>query len=114
MNTWWGDYMLTGDNLRENPYGHIYPRLTTKSNTFTVHVQTQTLKKLPGTTVDVFNEEKDQVTGEFRGSFVIERYLDPGSDSLVKANGAPGNETDPNSMVGPYKFRILNSKRFAP
>jgi len=114
MESWWNTYKLTGDNLRENPYGHIYPRLTTKSNTYTVHVQTQSLKKIVGTAADAFVEGTDQVTGEYRGSFVIERYLDPNTDGLVKADGSPGSETDPDSMVGPYKFRILSSKRFAP
>jgi uncharacterized protein (TIGR02600 family) len=115
MDAWWNSYLLTGDNLREQPYGHLYPRLTTKSNTFTVHVMTQSLQKVPATAANTFVEGTDQVTGEFRGSFVIERYLDPNADSLVKADGkTPGSETDPDSMVGPYKFRILSSKRFTP
>ena len=115
MDTWWNDYQLTGDNVREQPYGHIYPRLTTKSNTYTVHVMTQSLKKNNATPVDEFSETRDQVTGEYRGSFIIERYLDPNADSLVKADGkTPASETDPDGMVGPYKFRIISSKRFAP
>lgn len=114
MAAWWNGYRLTGDNVREGPYGHLYPKLTTKSNTFTVHLQTQSLQKTPGSPADAFVEGKDQITGEFRGSFIIERYLDPGADSLFKADGTPAAETDPDSMVGPYKFRIIRSKRFAP
>lgn len=115
MGTWWNDYQITGDNVREQPYGHIYPRLTTKSNTYTVHVMTQSLKKNNVTPVDEFSETRDQVTGEYRGSFIIERYLDPNADSLVKADGkTPASETDPDGMVGPYKFRVISSKRFAP
>jgi len=115
MGTWWDTYQLTGDNVREQPYGHIYPRITTKSNTYTVHVMTQSLKKNNLTPVDEFNEDRDQVTGEYRGSFIIERYLDPNADSLVKADGkTAASETDPDGMVGPYKFRIVSSKRFAP
>ena len=116
MDHWWKQYyQLTGDNLRELPYNDIYPRLTTKSNTFTVHVRAEALKKVLGTAVNQFVEDKDQVTGEFRGSFIVQRYLDPNSDSLVLADGkTPGTELDPNSMVGPYKFRIVSSKRFAP
>jgi len=123
MAAWWlgasaassNGYKLTGDNVREQPYGHIYPRLTTKSNTYTVHVQTQALKKSINTPANKFIEGKDQVMGEFRGSFIVERYLDPNSDTLVHVGGkTPATETDSDAMVGPYKFRILSSKRFAP
>lgn len=114
MASWWNAYKLTGDNVREQPYGHIYPRLTTKSNTYTVHVQAQSIQKVPGTPPDEFIDGKDQITGEYRGSFLIERYLDPNSDSLVKADGTPTDELDPEGMVGPYKFRVLSSKQFAP
>jgi hypothetical protein len=58
---------------------------------------------------------QDQITGEFRGSFLIERYLDPNSDSLVKADGkTPASELDSDAMVGPYKFRVISTKKFAP
>ena len=115
MAGWWTPFQLTGDNVREQPYGHIYPRLTTKSNTFTVHVQAQSIAKARNTPADEFIEGKDQITGEFRGSFLIERYLDPNSDSLVKADGkTPAGELDDDAMVGPYKFRVVSTKKFAP
>lgn len=115
MDSWWKDYLLTGDNVRESPYGNIYPRLTTKSNTFTVHVRTQSLKKVSKTAADEFVEGVDQVVGEFRGSFVVQRYLDPNADGLVKADDrTPASDTDADAMVGPYKIRVLSSKRFAP
>jgi uncharacterized protein (TIGR02600 family) len=116
MNTWWSTYGgLTGDNVREEPYGYIYPRLTTKSNTYTVHVWTQSLKKVDTLHPTQFTAGVDQVTSEFRGSYIVQRYLDPNSDSLKLADGVTaGTETDPNSMVGPYKYRIVNTKRFAP
>jgi uncharacterized protein (TIGR02600 family) len=121
MDAWWASRGgLTGDNVREGPYGHLYPRLTTKSNTFTVHVMAQSISKVIGTPANQFIEGKDQISGEFRGSFLIERYLDPNADSLVPASGkladgaTPPDEKDPNAMVGPYKFRVVNTKRFAP
>lgn len=132
MESWWhgasdsteDGYKLTGDNVREYPYGHLYPRLTTKSNTYTVHVRVQSLKKASRTPADQFVDGIDTVSGEYRGSFVIQRALDPNSDSLVKLKASldpedppewePATETDPEGMVGPYKFRILSSKRFAP
>ncbi|HSI10778.1 MAG TPA: Verru_Chthon cassette protein A [Chthoniobacter sp.] len=115
MDTWWNNYKLTGDNVRESPYGNIYPRLTTKSNTYTVHVRTQSLKKIRNTAADEFVEGQDQVVSEYRGSFVVQRYLDPNGDGLVKADGrTPATDTDADAMVGPYKIRVLSSKRFAP
>jgi uncharacterized protein (TIGR02600 family) len=115
MDTWWNGYQLTGDNVRESPYGNIYPRLTTKSNTFTVHVRTQSLKKVGKTAVDEYVEGQDQVVSEYRGSFVVQRYLDPNADGLVKADGrTPATDMDADAMVGPYKIRVLSSKRFAP
>ena len=41
---------MIGDNLREQPYAHLYGKLTTKSNTFTVYYRVQALKRSP--TVD--------------------------------------------------------------
>jgi uncharacterized protein (TIGR02600 family) len=123
MASWWQGssqasptgYKLTGDNVREEPYGQIYPRLTTKSNSYTVHVQVQSLKKASNTPLNQFVPGQDQVTGELRGSYVIQRYLDPNASSLVSLTGNPSpKETDPDAMLGPYKFRIISSKRFAP
>ncbi len=37
---------VTGDNLREKPYADLYPRLTTKSNTYTVHFRVQNAQKV--------------------------------------------------------------------
>ena len=115
MSTWWSNYTLTGDNVREDPYNQIYPRLTTKSNTFTIHFRVQTLKKAINTAANVFVDGQDQVTSEYRGSSIVQRYLDPNSDTLYNPlTGAVGTETDPDSMVGPYKYRIVSTKRFAP
>jgi hypothetical protein len=99
-------HILTGDNSLEKPYARIYPRLTTKSNTYTVHVRVQSIQKVPGSVepADIVDEEKDRVTGEFRGSFVVERYLDPNTDTFDETS------TDP---LGPYKFRVVSSKQFA-
>src|SRR5207249_786519 len=45
MSGFWTANNLTGDNLREKPYVDLYPRLTTKSNVFTIHIRAQSLKK---------------------------------------------------------------------
>jgi uncharacterized protein (TIGR02600 family) len=95
---------LTGDNLRELPYAQLYGRLTTRSNSYTVHVRVQVLKKIPNDPQQgVWKEGVDVVLGDWRGSYEIERYLDPAASAPV--TGQP---------LGPYKFRIVSARRFAP
>ena len=93
---------LTGDNLRELPYAQLYSRLTTRSNSYTVYVRVQVLKKMTSDQ-NVWNEGTDLVQGDWRGSYEIERYLDPtaAAPSAGKA-------------LGPYKFRIVSAQQFAP
>jgi uncharacterized protein (TIGR02600 family) len=114
------DYSMTADNLRETPYGHIYPRLTTKSNSYTVHVRVQTLTKNLKTPPGSFVDPKrggatDTVTGEYRGSFEIERYLDP---NALKESGLDLASVDPESPSQPlgefYKYRTISAKEFRP
>ena len=98
---------LTGDNLRERPYGSLYPRLTTKSNSYTVHFRVQVLKKIPGTSATQWVEGKDVVASEFRGSSLIERYIDPSDPSL------PDFAIDPTKTLDSYyKFRVVSTKKF--
>lgn len=98
------DGQLTGDNLRELPYAQLYGRLTTRSNSYTVHVRVQVLQKLPhDPNQNVWNEGVDLVQGDWRGSYEIERYLDPAAAAPVA--GTP---------LGPYKFRIVSARRFTP
>jgi hypothetical protein len=102
---------LTGDNLRELPYAQIYNRLTTRSNSYTVHVRVQVLQKLNDhTSPAVWREGIDRVVGEWRGSYEIERYLDPtaAAPTPPQSNGTTGQP------LGPYKFRIVSRRRFTP
>ncbi len=83
INQYWSNGALTGDNVREKPYADLYPRLTTKSNTYTVHFRVQTLRQVPRSTTGnssayaIWEEGKDYVLGEYRGATTIERYIDP-------------------------------------
>jgi hypothetical protein len=96
--------LLTGDNLRELPYAQIYGRLTTRSNSYTVHVWVQVLKKIAtDPNQNVWDPATDVVLGEWRGSYEIERYLNPAAAAPVA--GTP---------LGPYNFRIVSRRRFAP
>lgn len=101
--SWWNDYGLTGDNLRELPYSHLYSRLTTKSNTYTVHVRAQTLKKVDRDNPGKWIEGRDKILGEHRGSYTIERYLDPNLETYDESQPLTG-----------YKFRTLSTKHFTP
>ncbi len=108
---WWQDYAFTGDNAREFPYSHIYERVTTKSNTYTVHMRVQVLRKRTTTDPATWVEGQDQVASEYRGSATVERYIDPG-DTDLKDFALPANSSL--SMDDYYKFRIVNTKKFAP
>lgn len=96
---------LTGDNALERPYAHIYPRITTKSNTFNVHVLVQSLLSRKGAEAATFNSRRDPVLSEYRGSYIIERYLDPNTQNF--------DVNDRNSILGPYKIRVLSTKQLS-
>jgi hypothetical protein len=117
--SWWGSHTKTGDNSREAPYGHIYPRVTTKSNVYTVHMRVQTLRKAqPATNLTAgqrtqyyteWHEGRDQVLSEYRGSTTIERYIDPADPNI------PDFAVNQDATMDEfYRFRVVNSKRFAP
>lgn len=113
--TFWETYRLTGDNGRERPYALIYPRVTTKSNVFTAYIRAQSLRMPSRTTnpdVYVFDEKKDQITGEYRGSTTIERFIDPNDAEVVKEMAKL--VTQQGSLDPFYRFRIVNTKRFSP
>jgi uncharacterized protein (TIGR02600 family) len=109
-DTFWNQYPLTADNGRERPYAHIYPRATTKSNVFTVYVRAQSIKKSPGSDPEKFDDEKDRITGEYRGSSTIERFLDPNDPAIAKYDPLKNKE----GLDKYYRFRVLNTKRFNP
>jgi hypothetical protein len=60
----------------------LYAKLTTQSNTYTVHYRVQKLKKARCTSAAQWDESKDNILGEYRGSSLIERYVDPGDANL--------------------------------
>jgi len=105
---WDTQFAQTGDNMRERPYSHIYPRVTTKSNVFTIHMRCQAIRKSPKSQANVFDEKKDSVVGEYRGSTIIERYIDPNDEALRTYD-------EQKSRVDPYyRFRVVATKHFAP
>jgi uncharacterized protein (TIGR02600 family) len=108
---WYGsDFALVGDNSRERPYGNIYSRITTKSNTFTVHYIVQTLKNPPSADPTIWNESKGQVTGELRGSTTLERFLDPADSNIPDYAETPTAD----SLDTRYQWRVISNSTFAP
>ncbi len=106
----WNDKTLTGDDKREMPYNHLYPRVTTRSNTFRVHFWVQTLNSRLG-------RDNPIVTGEYRGSTIVERYLDPNIKDYGTSFG-DGNAFDVDAAFPPlssqYRFRQIEHQQFAP
>lgn len=118
MENFWAAHCTTGDNTRERPYSNLYARLTTRSNTFRVHVRAQSIRKsLRSVAPNQFDPNRDLMTGEFRGSFLIERYIDQGDLQRAGAQVDFAAASDPFALApleNYYRFRILESKRFAP
>jgi hypothetical protein len=107
---WETDYAQTGDNMRERPYAHIYPRVTTKSNVYTIHMRCQSVKKVPGTDPEKFDPNRDKILGEYRGQATIERFIDPNDPELRTYDATSGA-----SSVDPfYRFRVISTKQFLP
>jgi uncharacterized protein (TIGR02600 family) len=111
---WYGnDFALVGNNVRDRPYADIYPRLTTQSNTFTVHFKVQVLKQPVASDQTQWVENPNFIKAEYQGSTTIERYLDP-TDSQIPDYG---NGTDPTAMTpieAYYKWRIIANNAFPP
>lgn len=113
MDSFWSNNRPTGDNVRERPYSNLYARLTTRSNTFRVHVRAQVLKKARSTSPTIYDPNKDAVISEYRGSTLLERYIDPNDTTVTipdYANGGIGQ--DPLEKF--YRFHALETKRFNP
>jgi uncharacterized protein (TIGR02600 family) len=118
---WSSTNALTGDNSRERAYTTLQTRLTTKSNTFTVHYRVQVLKKASGTSANQWVEGKDNVASESRGSTLIERYVDPNDPDIPDfATQTGGNSSrfpslsDRMNIDNYYRFRVVQSRKFAP
>ena len=121
---------LVGDNSRERPYGNIYQRITAKSNTYQVHYRAQVIRQSPMSPTSpgqrrsdqeygIFDPDVDQAAAEYRGSSIIERYIDPNEENLPDYVVNPptivgGGATGSRSLDHFYRFRIVSMKRFAP
>ena len=113
--TFWSANTLTGDNSKERPYARIYPKLTTKSNTYTVHYRVEVLKKSLSSPAGTWNEAQDKVVSTYRGSTTIERYVNPRDPALPDyASMAALPPSGADALPNFYKFRILGERQFNP
>jgi hypothetical protein len=114
--SWWdSNYKRTGDNVRERIYATVYPKLTTKSNTYTVHFRVQSLKQsAQGQKAGTWTEGVDSVTGEYRGSTLIERFINPDADIPDYAHNLANGVTSDDPLDKYYKWRVLQNTQFAP
>ena len=110
----WKTCRQTADNVREKPYSTIYPKLTTKSNTFLVHFRAQSLKKAIGTSPNTWTEGRDVETSEYRGSTAIERFINPDADIPDYAALSTAGDITAPTLDTFYKWRIIRNTQFAP
>ncbi|MDB6118183.1 MAG: Verru Chthon cassette protein, partial [Verrucomicrobiaceae bacterium] len=118
MAAYWKHNDLTGDNTRERPYANLYQKFTTRSNTFRVYFTAQTLRKARSLLPNQVDTRRDTVTSEYRGSALLERYLDfSTAGTAALSNNDYGNG---DSLVGKkslesfYHYRVIEMKQFAP
>ena len=125
IKDWWSTCTLTGDNVREKPYSDLYSRITTKSNTYTVHYRVQSLRQRPysgsasgeAAYYTTWDEGRDQVLSEYRGHTTIERFLDPQDprfDPKPNSTNPAKINVHKQSLEDAYRFRVIYNKRFSP
>ncbi|NRB74668.1 MAG: Verru_Chthon cassette protein A, partial [Verrucomicrobiales bacterium] len=121
--TYWRYHSLVGENSKERTYANIHQRLTTKSNTFKVHFRAQVLKQSRRESDEDYKEwrpEFDSVQGEYRGSSIVERFVDPHHEelkdfaSLFASKGINLNPDNGETLDQFYQYRVVNPRRFAP
>jgi len=113
----WENHAVTADNLKERPYTNMYPRLTTRSNTYQVHMRIQTIKKARSSDPAKFVAGTDKTSSEYRGSVMIERYLDLNDPALSASKNldyATGTALSKPPLEDFHRFRIIAQKRFDP
>lgn len=115
-NSFWEKHKLTGDNARERPYASIYPKLTTRSNVFRVHLVVQTLRQSVSNPPDSFDARRrdspDLVVSEWRGHALIERTLDPRDPELNLPENDYLTAPSPAPVDRFYTFPVTELQQF--
>jgi hypothetical protein len=78
-------------------------------------MRAQVVKKARSTAVDQFDSTRDAIVSEYRGSTLIERYIDPNDATGIPdyASGSPYSGGKP-PLDAFFRYRVLETKRFAP
>lgn len=77
--------------------------ITTRSNTYSVWVVAQTIRKKPGNDDWGNFEDGDSITAEVRRHYLVERYIETGAD------GVPGNAVSPSVAGTPNAYANATS-----
>jgi len=119
MQSFWDSHRLTGDNSLERPYANIYPRLTTRSNTYRIHFLVQTITKARSTEPGKFVKDTDTITGESQGDALVERSIDPNDPALGTSDynyinaALTGTLSTAKSLDSLYSWRIRHYRKFS-
>lgn len=108
--TFWNSHVVTGENVKERSYANLYPRLTTRSNVFRVHTRVEVIRKARQSDPDRFDPDLDTIVGRYRGSTMVERYINPTDNHPDFADPANADE----DMSEAWRYRLLETRRFAP
>lgn len=96
MPSFWAAHRLTGDNSKERPYASLYPHLTTRSNSFLIHVIAQQIEKSVAVPDNVFDPLQDRITATQQEAIHLEQSInasDPNLPDYVTSNNPPPLET---------------------
>ena len=76
------------------------------------------LKKVPTTQANEWIENQDQIFSEYRGSSLIERYIDTSNTSVPDfATAYPTSiqgTTTPQALDNYYNYHVLSVRKFSP
>jgi hypothetical protein len=86
----------------------VFGATTTQSNTYSIWVVSQTIKKNPANTSYGVYQPGDTVTGEVRRRYLLQRYIEPGTD------GVPGNAATSGTNAGTEADTITGDMTTSP
>lgn len=112
--SFWVQNRLTGDNLRERIYTTLYPRVTVRSNIFTVHFWSQALKPRADSPAHVWEEFPGAIVGSYRGRSTIERFIDPNNSAIPNYAAESANLATLPTLDTFYRWRTLGTVQFSP
>jgi hypothetical protein len=78
-------------------------------------VRAQLIRKARSVAANKFDPNSDSIISEYRGSNLIERFIDPTNTTITLPDyGKSSNPANETPLEQFYQFRTLESKRFSP